>query len=71
MSRKPTEQLYFEKFNKMARVKYGVQKFLVSTSVADPDPGSGAFLPLGSMIRIQDDFFPDPGSRFLDPGSQI
>jgi hypothetical protein len=34
-------------------------------SVADPDPGSGAFLPQGSGIRF--DFFPDPGSRILDP----
>jgi hypothetical protein len=31
------------------------------TSVADPDPGSGAFLLPGSGIRIR--FFPDPGSR--------
>jgi hypothetical protein len=30
------------------------------TSVADPDPGSGAFLPPGSGIR--DEFLPDPGS---------
>jgi hypothetical protein len=33
------------------------------TSVADPDPGSGAFLPPVSGIRIRDEFFPDPGSR--------
>jgi hypothetical protein len=32
------------------------------SSVADPDPGSGAFLPPGSEIRIRDEFFPDPGS---------
>jgi hypothetical protein len=32
-------------------------------SVADPDPGSGAFLPQGSGIRIRDDFF--SGSRIL------
>jgi hypothetical protein len=31
------------------------------TSVADPDPGSGAILPQGSGIR--DEFFPDPGSQ--------
>jgi hypothetical protein len=47
-------------------------------SVADPDPGSGAFLPQGSGIRIRDsdpgsgsgirnDFF--SGSRISDPGS--
>jgi hypothetical protein len=36
-------------------------------SVADPDPGSGAFLPPGSGIRIRDEFFPDPGSRIPDP----
>ncbi len=37
-------------------------------SVADPDPGSGAFLTPGSGIRYR--FFPDPGSRISDPGSQ-
>jgi hypothetical protein len=31
-------------------------------SVADQDPGSGAFLPSGSRIRIRDEFFADPGS---------
>jgi hypothetical protein len=40
---------------------------ITGTSVADPGPGSGAFLPQGSGIR--DDFFPDPGSRIQDPGS--
>ncbi len=34
-------------------------------SVADPDPGSGAFLTPGSGIR--DRFFADPGSRIPDP----
>jgi hypothetical protein len=40
----------------------------VVRSVADPDPGSGAFLTPGSGIG----FFriPDPGSRISDPGSQ-
>jgi hypothetical protein len=33
--------------------------------VADPDPGSGAFLTPGSGIRNR--FFPDPGSRIPDP----
>ncbi len=37
-------------------------------SVADPDPGSGAFLTPGSGIRNR--FFPDPGSRIPDLGSQ-
>jgi hypothetical protein len=39
-------------------------------SVADPDPGSGigCFLTPGSGIRNR--FFPDPGSRISDPGSQ-
>jgi hypothetical protein len=32
-------------------------------SVADPDPGSGAFLTLGSGIS----FFPDPGFWITDP----
>jgi len=35
------------------------------TIVADPDPGSGAFLTPGSGIRNK--FFPDPGSRIPDP----
>ncbi len=34
-------------------------------SVADPDPGSGAFLTPGSSIHYR--FFPDPGSRIPDP----
>ncbi len=34
-------------------------------SVADPDPGSGAFLTPGSGIR--NGFFPDPGSRIPRP----
>ena len=37
-------------------------------SVADPDPGSGAFLTPGSGIRNR--FFPVPGSRIPNPGSQ-
>jgi hypothetical protein len=39
----------------------------VFSSVADPDPGSGAFLTPGS--GIQNRFFPDPGSRIPYPGS--
>jgi hypothetical protein len=39
----------------------------LATSVADPDPGSGAFLTPGSGIRNR--FFPDPGSRIPDPKS--
>jgi hypothetical protein len=34
---------------------------MVKTSVADLDPGSGAFLTPGSRIRNR--FFPDPGSQ--------
>ncbi len=34
-------------------------------SVADPYPGSGAFLTPGSGIRNR--FFPDPGSRIPNP----
>ncbi len=37
----------------------------VWTSVADPDPGSGAFLTTGSGIRNR--IIPDPGSRIPDP----
>ncbi len=35
------------------------------SSVADPDPGSGAFLTPRSGIRNR--FFPDPGSRIPNP----
>jgi hypothetical protein len=41
--------------------------FYVSSSVADPDPGSDAILTPGSGIRKR--FFPDPGSGIADPGS--
>jgi hypothetical protein len=36
-------------------------ELMVGSSVADPDPGSGAFLTPGSGIRNR--FFPDPGSQ--------
>jgi hypothetical protein len=39
----------------------------ITDSVADPDPGSGAFLTPGSGIR--NEFF--SGSRISDPGSRI
>ncbi len=42
---------------------------LPAGSVADPDPGSCAFLTPGSGIRNR--FFPDPGSRIPDPRSRI
>jgi hypothetical protein len=44
-----------------------VLRIRATTSVADPDPGSGAFLPQGS--RIRDEFFLDPGSRIPYPRS--
>jgi hypothetical protein len=37
------------------------------SSVADPDPGSGAFWPLDPGSGIRKRFFPDPGSRIPDP----
>jgi hypothetical protein len=37
------------------------EKKITTPGVADPDPGSGAFLPQGSGNR--NEFFPDPGSR--------
>jgi hypothetical protein len=40
---------------------------MIERSVVDPDPGSGAFLPPGSGIRIQYEFFPHPGSQIPDP----
>jgi len=44
--------------------------FIHFYSVADPDPGSGigCFLTPGSGIRNR--FFPEPGPRISDPGSQ-
>ncbi len=39
----------------------GLCVLLAAPSVADPDPGSGAFLTPGSGIRNR--FFPDPGSQ--------
>ena len=39
------------------------------TSVADPDPGSGAFLTPGSGIRNR--FFPDPGSQIHNSESLL
>ncbi len=38
----------------------------LGNSVADPDPGTGTFLTLGSWIRNR--FF--SGARISDPGSQ-
>jgi hypothetical protein len=42
---------------------------IVTFSVADPDPGSGAFLTPGSGIRIRDGKNPDPEitSRIIFP----
>ncbi len=39
--------------------------FILKFSVADPYPGSGAFLTPGSRIRNR--FFPDPGTRIPNP----
>jgi hypothetical protein len=39
--------------------------FSVKSSVADPDPGSGAFLALGSEICFF--WIPEPGFRIPDP----
>jgi hypothetical protein len=41
-------------------------KSLLVFSAADPDPGSGAFLPQGSGSGIRNYFFLDPGSRIPD-----
>jgi hypothetical protein len=46
--------------------QYSVQfSAIMRGRVADPDPGSGAFLTPGSGILNR--FFPDPGSRIPDP----
>jgi hypothetical protein len=42
--------------------KYGTGTAIEKISVADPDMGSGAFLPPGSGISIREEFFLDPGS---------
>jgi hypothetical protein len=50
------------------RVKTSVSRGKVTIhfdSVADPDPGSGAFLTPGSWIRNR--FFPDLGSQIRNP----
>jgi hypothetical protein len=44
-------------------------KFKEEISVADPDPGSGAFLDPGSGFGIWKRFYPDPVSRIQDPQS--
>ena len=44
--------------------------YVATNSVADPDPGSSAFLTPGSGIHNRF-FFPDPRSRISDPGSRI
>jgi hypothetical protein len=46
-----------------------IPKPIILESVADPDPGSGAFLTPGS--GIWNTFFPDPGSRIPDLRSRI
>jgi hypothetical protein len=51
------------------KCQYKEYQRIQKTSVADPDPGSGAFLTPGS--RIQNRFFPDPGSQIPDLGSRI
>jgi hypothetical protein len=43
-------------------------KHLLQTSVADPDPGSGAFLTPGSGIRIRDPGWSNGRIRIRDPG---
>ncbi len=52
-------------------IPYRTLKGSVTASVADPDPGSGAFLTPGPGSGIRNRFFPDPGSRISDPGSRI
>ncbi len=44
--------------------------FQCPISVADPDPGSSAFLTPGPGSGIRNRFFPDPGFCISDPGSQ-
>jgi len=43
-------------------------EYYIPVSVADPDPGSGAFLTPGSVIRDPEWVF--SGSRISDPGSK-
>ncbi len=40
---------------------------MIPMSVADTDPGSGAFLTLGPGSGIRNRFFPDPRSRIPTP----
>ncbi len=39
------------------------EQSMLGSSVADPDPGSGAFLTPGPGSGIRNRFFPDPGSQ--------
>jgi hypothetical protein len=57
-------------YTKVTRVGFclGVTGWCVSDrSVADLDPGSGAFLSLDQWIQITDEFFLDPGFRIPIP----
>jgi hypothetical protein len=48
-------------------MNYIVSPTGLEPSVADPDPGSGAFLTLDPDPGSGIGFFPDPGSRIPDP----
>jgi hypothetical protein len=54
------------------RIRSGIdipdpQHSIVALSVADPNPGSSAFLTPGPGSGIRNRFFPDPGSRIPTP----
>jgi len=63
-SRSKKEQVF-----KFFRCYPNPENIFFFTSVADPDPGSGAFLTPASGIWNR--FIPDPGSRIPDLGSRI
>jgi hypothetical protein len=56
-------QLYQYKHVKFANYSVG----LIESSVADPDPGLGAFLPLDPGSGMGESQHPDPGSGMNNP----
>ncbi len=68
---RPKDYMYLQQMDRPSSRNLCPSLSCVSSSVADPDPGSGirCFLTPGSGIRNR--FFPDPGSRISEPGSRI
>jgi hypothetical protein len=63
-SQKPSDVLHtvWQYLGSRRGDRNSVENYNVYRSVADPDPGSGAFLPPGSGIRIRDGAMVGSGS---------